>query len=39
MIDAGDVAIFHQTDSVDDAFELITKRLTQYAMEERGAIL
>ena len=25
MIDAGDVAIFHPTDSVDDAFEFITK--------------
>ena len=39
MIDAGDVALFHQTDSVDDAFQFITQRLTQYAIDERGAIL
>jgi len=39
MIEAGDVALFHQTDSVDDTFQFITQRLTQYAIEERGAIL
>jgi hypothetical protein len=39
MIDAGDVAIFHPTDSVDDAFEFITKSLARYALAERGAIL
>jgi uncharacterized protein (TIGR00730 family) len=39
MIDPGDVALFHQTDSLDDAFQFITQRLTRYAIEERGAIL
>ncbi|MBS1201686.1 MAG: lysine decarboxylase [Chromatiaceae bacterium] len=39
MIDGGDLAIFHRTDSVDDAFELITSRLSEYALAERGAIL
>jgi uncharacterized protein (TIGR00730 family) len=39
MIDPGDIAIFHQTDSVEDAFQFITNRLTRYALEERGAIL
>ena len=39
MIDGGDLAIFHRTDSVDDAFEFITSRLSEYALAERGAIL
>ena len=39
MIDGVDLAIFHRTDSVDDAFELITSRLSEYALAERGAIL
>jgi uncharacterized protein (TIGR00730 family) len=39
MIDPGDLAIFHQTDSEDDAFAFITEQLSRYAMEERGAIL
>jgi uncharacterized protein (TIGR00730 family) len=39
MIDAKDLAIFHQTDSVDDAFDFVTKSLARYALEERGAIL
>jgi uncharacterized protein (TIGR00730 family) len=39
MIEAGDVGLFHQTDSVDDAFQFIAQRLTQYSIEERGAIL
>jgi hypothetical protein len=39
MIDGADIGIFHRTDSVDDAFQFITHRLTQYAIAERGAIL
>jgi uncharacterized protein (TIGR00730 family) len=39
MIDATDLAIFHRTDSVDDAYEFVTSRLKQYALAERGAIL
>ncbi len=39
MIDAADTALFHHTDSVDDAFEFLTKRLSEHALTERGAIL
>jgi hypothetical protein len=39
MIDAKDVDLFHVTDSVDDAFEYLTRRLTEHALAERGAIL
>jgi len=39
MVDSADVAIFHRTDSVEDAFELVTRSLKQYAIDERGAIL
>lgn len=38
-ISADDVKLFHRTDSVDDAYEYITRRLTEYALAERGAIL
>lgn len=39
MIDGGDIALFHRTDSVDDAFEFVTRSLSKYALAERGAIL
>lgn len=39
MIDKGDVGLFHQTDSVEDAFQFITSNLGRYALAERGAIL
>jgi uncharacterized protein (TIGR00730 family) len=39
MIDSSDAAIFHRTDDVDDAFRFVTNSLTQYAVDERGAIL
>jgi len=39
MIDSADVALFHRTDSVEDAFEFVTGNLKQYAIDERGAIL
>jgi hypothetical protein len=29
----------HRTDSVDDAFQFLVGSLTQYAIDERGAIL
>jgi uncharacterized protein (TIGR00730 family) len=38
-IDAEDAKLFHRTDSVDEAYEIVTRELTQYAMAERGAIL
>jgi hypothetical protein len=34
-----DLDIFHRTDSIDEAFALVTKHLTDYALAERGAIL
>jgi len=39
VIDAEDLALFHRTDSVDDAFEYLTSSLSEYALTERGAIL
>ena len=38
-IDRADLGLFHRTDSVDEAFEIITRHLTKYALAERGAIL
>jgi hypothetical protein len=38
-IDPADAKLFHRTDSVDEAYEIVTRELTQYAMAERGAIL
>jgi len=38
-IDRGDLQLFHRTDSVDEAFGIITRHLTEYALAERGAIL
>ncbi|MHB8622798.1 MAG: LOG family protein [Sulfuricaulis sp.] len=38
-INREDLNLFHRTDSVDEAFELITRHLTEYALTERGAIL
>jgi predicted Rossmann-fold nucleotide-binding protein len=38
-IDREDLKLFHYTDSVDEAFELITRHLAEYALAERGAIL
>jgi hypothetical protein len=34
-----DLQLFHRTDSVDEAYEIVTRELTQYALAERGAIL
>jgi uncharacterized protein (TIGR00730 family) len=38
-IDREDLQLFHRTDSVEDAYEIVTRELTQYALAERGAIL
>ena len=39
MIDREDLNLFHRTDSVDEAYEIVTRELTQYALAERGATL
>jgi uncharacterized protein (TIGR00730 family) len=39
MIDREDLNLFHRTDSVDEAYEVVTRELTQYALAERGATL
>jgi hypothetical protein len=38
-IDREDLQLFHRTDSVDEAYEIVTRELMQYALAERGAIL
>jgi hypothetical protein len=38
-IDREDLALFHRTDSVDEAYDIVTRELTRYALAERGAIL
>ena len=38
-IDRKDLQLFHRTDSVDEAFDIVTRHLTEHAMSERGAIL
>ena len=38
-IDREDMQLFHRTDSIDEAFEIVTRHLIEHAMAERGAIL
>ena len=38
-ISRDDLRIFHRTDSVDEAFEIVTRHLSEHAMTEPGAIL
>ena len=38
-IDRKDLELFHLTDSVDEAYEHVTRHLTEYALGERGAVL
>ena len=38
-IDAADLALFHRTDSVDEAYDIVTRHLVEHALSERGAIL
>jgi hypothetical protein len=38
-INREDLDLFHRTDSVDEAFEIVTRQLTEHALAERGAIL
>jgi len=34
-----DLQLFHRTDSVDEAYDIVTRELTQFAIAEPGAIL
>jgi len=38
-IDAEDLMLFRRTDSVDEAYKIVTEHLTEFALAERGAIL
>jgi uncharacterized protein (TIGR00730 family) len=38
-IHAEDLQLFHRTDSVDEAYDIVTRELSQHALAERGAIL
>jgi uncharacterized protein (TIGR00730 family) len=38
-IDREDLALFHRTDSVEEAYRIITSHLVEHALAERGAIL
>jgi hypothetical protein len=38
-ISRADLDLFHITDSVDEAYEIVTRQLTEYALNERGAML
>jgi uncharacterized protein (TIGR00730 family) len=38
-INRADLQLFHRTDSVDEAFGIVTRHLTEYALSERGAFL
>ena len=38
-IDRADIDLFHRTDSVDEAFDIVTHHLLRYAVAERGATL
>jgi uncharacterized protein (TIGR00730 family) len=38
-IDRDDLKLFHRTNSVDEAYEIVTRELTQYGMAQRGARL
>ncbi len=38
-INREDLQIFRRTDSVDEAFEIVTRHLLAHAIDERGAIL
>jgi hypothetical protein len=38
-ISPSDLELFHRTDSIDDAFEFITKELTQYHLDSPGGAL
>ena len=38
-INREDLELFHRTDSVDEAYEIVTRQLMEHALTERGAIL
>ena len=39
MINREDLQLFHRTDSLDEAYEIVTRQLAEHALEERGAML
>jgi uncharacterized protein (TIGR00730 family) len=38
-INREDVQLFHRTDSIDEAFEIVTRHLAEHALAQRGAFL
>jgi uncharacterized protein (TIGR00730 family) len=38
-INAEDLKLFHRTDSVDDAFDFVTRELTEFSLDKPGATL
>ncbi len=38
-INRDDLQLFHRTDSVNEAFDIVTRHLTEHALDERGAFL
>ena len=38
-IDRADLGLFHRTDSVDEAYEIVRQHLVEHALDERGATL
>ena len=38
-IDREDLGLFHRTDSVEEAYRIVTRHLVEHALSERGAIL
>ena len=38
-ISPGDVELFHRTDSIDEAYDIVTRGLTEYALGSPGAVL
>ena len=39
MINRADLDLFHRTDSMDEAFEIVTRHLSDHAIAARGAFL
>ena len=38
-ISPGDLELFHRTDSIDEAYDIVTRGLTEYALGSPGAVL
>jgi uncharacterized protein (TIGR00730 family) len=39
MINREDLKLFHRTDSMDEAYDIVTRQLAEHALEDRGAVL